>query len=192
MVITDIEPKTVTVGETVNFVLTVQNYNLQTEGFSLADQSFTCSTYDPETNLLKCDDFTKNYLNKIDLYNLKKTLFVDGKPTNVSVTFKRPSVIKTFDYFYINDDYMTSTSTSTIYTNQFTKFTFIVNDNELYNPNINVRFLINGEFDYYSIINCTIDAEEIHEIYCYYKFDESFNGKKLAIIRFNGVAISLK
>ena len=114
MVITDIEPKTVTVGETVKFVLTVQNYNLQTEGFSLADQSFTCSTYDPETNLLKCDDFTKNYLNKIDLYNLKKTLFVDGKPTNVSVTFKRPSVIESSDYFYINNYiYVTSSSTST-------------------------------------------------------------------------------
>ena len=154
MVITDIEPKTVTVGETVKFVLTVQNYNLQTEGFSLADQSFTCSTYDPETNLLKCDDFTKNFLNKIDLYNLKKTLFVDGKPTNVSVTFKRPSVIKTLDYFYINDDYMTSTSTSTstIYTNQFTKFTFRVNDNELYNPNIVIQFKTDSN-KYYILIN---------------------------------------
>ena len=53
MVITDIEPKTVTVGEKVNFVLTVQNYNSLIEDFSLADKSFTCSTYDPETNLLK-------------------------------------------------------------------------------------------------------------------------------------------
>ena len=186
MVITDIEPKTVTVGETVKFVLTVQNYNLQTEGFSLADQSFTCSTYDPETNLLKCDDFTKNFLNKIDLYNLKKTLFVDGKPTNVSVTFKRPSVIKTLDYFYINDDYMTSTSTSTstIYTNQFTKFTFRVNDNELYNPNIVIQFKTDSN-KYFSIINCTIDDEEIRDIYCYYKFDESFNGNKITSVHFN-------
>ena len=118
MVITDIEPKTVTVGETVKFTLTVQNYNSQITGFSLADQDLGCTDYDPETNLLYCkEEFTINYLNKIDLYNLKKTLFVDSKPTNVSVTFKRPSVIKKIGNVIINDD-----SGTEILTNQLNKF----------------------------------------------------------------------
>ncbi len=178
MVITNIEPKTVTVGEPVRFVLTVQNYNSLIDDFSLAGQDLTCSNtnYDPETNLLICNEFTFDSLNKIDLYNLKKTLFVNEKPTNVSVTFKRPSVIKTIGDVKINDK--SKTSISEIYTNQFTKFTFNVNDNELYDTNIPIKFRIDT-YEYFPIINCTIDDKEIHEIYCYYKFDESLNGNKL-------------
>ena len=189
MVITNIEPKTVTVGETVKFTLTVQNYNSQITGFSLAGRDLDCTDYDPETNLLYCqEEFTINSLNKIDLYNPKKTLFVDSKPTNVSVTFKRPSVIKTIGNVIINDD-----SGTEILTNQLTKFTFKVNDNELYNPTIYIELTIYNNVDYsynyYRIINCTIDDEEIHEIYCYYKFDESFNGKTLRSVSFKSVGV---
>jgi hypothetical protein len=174
IVITDIEPKTVTFGETVSFVLTVQDYSSPVN-FKLADQSFSCSAYDSETNTISCS-YQKSDFNKFDFLNLKKTLFADEKPTNVSVTFKRPSKIVASNVAITN-----------LYTNQITKFTFIVNDNELYNPNDNTaRFKFQGESDSKSklIINCTIDDEEIHNIYCYYKFDESLNGKIINFVYF--------
>ncbi len=174
IVITDIEPKTVTFGETVSFVLTVQDYSSPVN-FKLADQSFSSCSYDSETNTISCS-YQKSDFDKFDFLNSKKTLFADGKPTNVSVTFKRPSKIVA-SYVEI----------SNLYTNQITKFTFTVNDNELYNPNDNiVRFKFQGESDSKSklIINCTIDDEEIHNIYCYYKFDESLNGKIINFVYF--------
>ena len=172
IVITDIEPKIVTFGETVSFVLTVQDYSSPVT-FKLADQSFYCSAYDSETNTISCS-YQKSDFDKFDFLNLKKTLFADEKPTNVSVTFKRPSKIVASNVAITN-----------LYTNQITKFTFTVNDNELYNPNDNTaRFIFQGESDSHLIINCTIDDEEIHYIYCYYKFDESLNGKIINFVYF--------
>ena len=164
--VTNIEPKTATLGKSVEFNLTVQDYD------STKYNRFYLSNDGDETrNDLSCSSSTSTTLkctadiyfeNKEDLNNLTKTLFLNHENTNLAVTIEKPINLKLLKFY--EDSY---------YSYGVSSFEFRVNLNELYKSDFSIKF---GDL---SITNCSLDEDSIRYIYCYYEFPENYNGQTL-------------
>ena len=168
--VTNIEPKTATLGESVDFNLTVQDYDsTKSYRFYLANDGdkskieLYFSTSSGSSTTLKYTADIRLY-DKEDLNNLKKTLFLDNENTNLAVTIEKPKSLKLLN-FYSNQFYSYGVS----------KLEFLVNFNELYKSDFSIKF---GEF---SITNCSLEEDSIRYINCYYAFPESLNEKTLKL-----------
>ena len=168
--VTNIEPKTVTLGEeNVNFTLTVQDYDsTKYYRFYLANDgdesknNLYCSSSTSTT--LKCTAKNIRLYYKEDLNNLTKTLFLDNENTNLAVTIEKPKSLKLLDFY-----------TDEIYSYGVSSFYFNVNLNELYKSDISIKF---GDLP---ITNCSLDEDSISYINCYYEFPESSKGQILKL-----------
>ena len=173
--VTNIVPKTVTLGENVNFTLTVQDldptqsyyYFYLRNGFDDEGIRFSCLSSSESSTTLKCNVNIRLY-NKEELNNLTKTLFLDGENTNLAVTIEKPKTLKLLE-FYGREYY--SYGVNSIY--------FQVNLNELYKSDFPIKI---GE---YSITNCSVSDYSISTINCYFEFPESSAGKILKL-KFGG------
>jgi hypothetical protein len=166
MKITNIEPKTATLARSVEFTLTVEDYNSSKSIYLANDgdeSQFGLSCSSESSTTLKC----KSYIdieNKKDLKNLTKTLFLDNEITNLAVIFKKP---ESLELLYFNN--------GTYYSYGVSRFYFEVNFNELYKSDFSIKF---GEI---SITNCSVSNYSISSIYCYYEFPESSKGQTLKL-----------
>ena len=166
--VTKIEPTTVTLGERVNFTLTVEDYEPnKSYNFYLSNDDenskvkvYCSSNY--SNGKLKCSE-ADIVLDKKDLDNLTKTLFLDYKNTNLTVTIEKPKTLKLLNFY--DDD--------KIYSYGISRFTFIVNFNELYKSDFSIKF---GD---YSITKCSLNEYYIEYINCYYEFPENSYGQTL-------------
>jgi len=164
--VTNIEPSTATIGERVDFTLTVEDYNSsESNSFYLTNDgdrsNFYLSCLSESSTKLKCNSYI--YIeNKEDLNNLTKTLFLDNEITNLGVTFKKPESLELL-YF----------SSRTYYNYGVSSFSFEVNFNELYKSDFSIKF---GELP---ITNCSLDEDSLRYMNCYYEFPENSNGKTL-------------
>ena len=169
--VTNIEPKTVTLGEErVNFTLTVQDYDsTKSYKFYLANDGdkskidLYFSTSSGSSTTLKYTADIRLY-DKEDLNNLKKTLFLDNENTNLAVTIEKPKTLKLFNFY-----------TDEIYSYGVSSFYFNVNLNELYKSDISIKF---GDLP---ITNCSLNEDSISYIICYYEFPESSKGQILKL-----------
>ena len=170
--VTNIEPKTVTLGESVEFNLTVQDYDS-----TKYNRFYLSNDGDESENGLSCSSSTSTTLNctaKIRLYdkeelnNPTKTLFLNHENTNLTVTIEKPKTLKLL-YFYSRQFYSYGVSS----------FNFEVNLNELYKSDVSIKF------DEYSITNCSVSSKSISYINCYYQFPES-SAEKTLKLNFDG------
>ena len=183
MKITNIEPKTVTLGDKVEFTLIIEvedeDYEIfeNYEDYDLANShrfylsnsiheskiNLYCSTSRNSSTTLNCTTYI--YIdNKKDLKNLTKTLFLDNENTNLAVTIEKPNTLKLLEFY--DDSY---------YSYGISSFGFQVNLNELYKSDFSIKF---GDL---SITNCSLDEEKIKYLYCYYEFPENYNGQTLKL-----------
>ena len=164
--VTNIEPSTATIGERVDFTLTVEDYNSsESNSFYLTNDgdrsNFYLSCLSESSTKLKCNSYI--YIeNKEDLNNLTKTLFLDNEITNLGVTFKKPESLELLS-FYGGPYYSYGVSI----------LEFWVNFNELYKSDFSIKF---GELP---ITNCSLDEHSLRYMNCYYEFPENSNGKTL-------------
>ena len=101
--VTNIEPKTATLGESVEFTLTVQDYDsdnyysfyLSNDGDDSRNE-LSCSS--STTTTLKCTAEIRLYY-KEELNNPTKTLFLDGENTNLTVTIEKPKTLKLLEFY---------------------------------------------------------------------------------------------
>ena len=166
MKVTNIEPKTATIGERVEFTLTVEDYD-SSQYYRLF---LSNSRVDPEfwldcpfsesSTTLKCTTYLSIY-DKEDLNNLTKTLFLNFENTNLTVTIEKPKSLKLLFFF-----------TKPYYSFGISSFYFEVNFNELYNSDFSIKF---GDL---SITNCSV-SDSFSSINCYYEFPENYNGQTL-------------
>ena len=154
--VTKIEPNTATLGEKVEFTLTVQDYDsTKSFMFYLANNDDSkiwlnqSSSSESSTTLKYSADIRLYY--KEDLNNLTKTLFLDGEKTNLTVTIEKPKSLKLLEFYG-----------GQFYSYGVSFFNFIVNLNELYKSDFSIKF---GE---YSITNCSSIENSINYINCYY------------------------
>ena len=105
MKVTNIEPSTATIGEKVDFTLTVEDYDsskyyrlfLSNSGVD-PDIWFECASLSESSTTLKCTAYIHLYK---DLNNLTKTLFLDFENTNLTVTIEKPKNLKLLYFFNI-------------------------------------------------------------------------------------------
>ncbi len=169
--VTNIVPKTVTLGENVNFTLTVQDldptqsyyYFYLRNGFDDEGIRFSCPPSSESSTTLKCNvNIRLDY--KEDLNNLTKTLFLNGENTNLTVTIEKPKTLELLNF-----------NGGQFYSYGVSSFKFYVNLNELYKSDVSIKF---GE---YSITNCSVSDYSISYINCYFEFPESSAGKTLKL-----------
>ena len=131
--VTKIEPTSdLILGEEATFILTVQDYDSD-DYFYLGDELDNLQIYldcdQKNDNQLTCDaDLNLNDLE--NLKNLTKTLYVEGKSTNLTITINEPKTLKLL-YFENRED---------IYSYGVSEFYFEVNFNELYNSSVSIKF----------------------------------------------------
>lgn len=165
--VTNIEPNTATLGEDVTFTLTVQDYDSSNYyDFTIGDDFnkiyMSCNRNDASVS---CN--ARIQLNKNSLNDLKKTLYVNGVSTGLTVTINKPTTLKLLDFYPTN-----------VYSYGVTNFEFDVNDNDLYNSNVKIQI---GDI---TLSKCEKD-QNYNEINCEYAFPESYGGKTLELT-FNG------
>ena len=173
--VTNIEPSTMTFGESNEFTLTVEDNDsteyYQSHSFYLANDdkksifySMDCLRSIQSSTTFKCYVYFDTR-NKIEaLNNLTKTLFLDDEKTNLTVTIEKPKSLKLLDF-----------NGEQYYSYGVSKIRFEVNLNELYKSDFSIKF---GDL---SITNCSLDEEKIKYLYCYYEFPENYNGQTLKL-----------
>ena len=163
--VTNIEPSTMTFGESNVFTLTVEDNDsteyYQSHTFYLANDDkksyfyLYCPTSSESSTTLKCNVYF-NTNNKTEaLTNLTKTLFLDGEKTNLTVTFKIPESLE-----------LLGISGGQYYSYGVSRLEFRVNFNELYKSGFSIKI---GDF---SITNCSVSNDSLSSIYCYFEFPE--------------------
>ena len=167
--VTNIEPSTMTFGESNVFTLTVEDYDSnENYNFYLANDDkkeyfyMYCQSSSESSTTLKCYVYF-DINNKTEaLTNLTKTLFLDGEKTNLTVTFKIPESLE-----------LLGISGGQYYSYGVSRLEFRVNFNELYKSGFSIKF---GDF---SITNCSVSNYSISYITCYYEFPENSSEKTL-------------
>ena len=169
MKVTKIEPSTVTLGEIVEFTLTVQDYDTSKDYYfylsNVVDYSeifLSCSSSSETSTTLKCNANIKLY-EKEDLNNLTKILISNDEITNLTVKIEKPKTLKLLHFS--DEQYFYSYGVSVI--------SFEVNYNGIYKSDFPIKF---GD---YSITNCSLYS--IEYINCYYEFPESSAGQTLKL-----------
>ena len=176
--VTNIEPSTMTFGESNVFTLTVEDNDstkyYQSHTFYLANDDkkeyfyMYCQSSSESSTTLKCYVYF-DINNKTEaLTNLTKTLFLDGEKTNLTVTFKIPESLELLSF-----------SGGQYYSYGVSRLEFRVNFNELYKSGFSIKI---GDF---SITNCSVSNDSLSTIYCYFEFPESSAGKILKL-KFGG------
>ena len=167
--VTNIEPSTMTFGESNVFTLTVEDYDSnENYNFYLANDDkkeyfyMYCQSSSESSTTLKCYVYF-DINNKTEaLTNLTKTLFLDGEKTNLTVTFKIPESLELLSF-----------SGGQYYSYGVSRLEFRVNFNELYKSGFSIKI---GDF---SITNCSVSNYSISYITCYYEFPENSSEKTL-------------
>ena len=164
-----IEPNSVTLGDEVEFTLTVNDYDSEVLYVYLSNY---INLYLKKQNdgLYKSNNATTIQFHNIkSLNNFTTNIYYKGNKTDLTVDIKIPTEIKLL-YFSNN---------SIFYNYGISKLSFSLNYNKLYNTNVLIEFGNN------IITNCTAEEYNIVNLICYYEFSTQKGGDKLNL-KFNG------
>ena len=143
------------VGEKIKFLITT-NYNkfYDNHVIKIGDRTLNCSEYDKNNITLVCYGILSFGNNKDD--NLTQIVYLDNIDSNLKITISKTSILKIIEIF-----------PSILESDKETTLNIIVNDNILYNSNINTIIIGNNTLyncsvpnvNNRSLINCNIDIE---------------------------------
>ena len=168
---TAIQPTSATLGETIDFNITVENYESSVD-IKIGENDWTYYFYMPYCNLEGTNNVicrTKITFNdKKQLNNLEKILYKNYAQTSLKININLPTSLKLVFF----NEYK-------FYSYGLSKMVFETNYNQLYTSSTQIKI---GNI---SITNCVIDQNSITNIECEYKFTQNNNGENL-ILSFNG------
>ena len=169
---TAIQPTSATLGETIDFNITVENYESSVD-IKIGENDWSYYFYMPYCNLEGTNNVicrTKITFNdKKQLNNLEKILYKNYAQTSLKININLPTSLKLVFF----NEYK-------FYSYGLSKLVFETNYNKLLfstSPSIKIGSI--------SITNCAIDQNSITNIECEHKFTQNNNGENL-ILSFNG------
>ncbi len=165
-----IEPNSVTLGDKVEFTLTVNDYDSEVLNVYLSNYRINLYLKKQNDGLYKSNNATTiQFYNIKSLNNFTTNIYYNGNKTDLTVDIKIPTEIKLL-YFYNYDIF---------YNYGISKLSFSLNYNKLYNTNVLIEFGNN------IITNCTVEEYNIVNLICYHEFSTQKGGDKLNL-KFNG------
>ena len=169
--ITSISPTEATLGETVDFTITVENYENPID-IKIGENDWSYYFFMPYCNFDGSTQYVCRTLitfnDKKQLNNLEKILYKNYGQTSFKVNINLPTSIK---LVFFNDN--------KFYTYGKSKMIFETNYNQLYTSSTSIKI---GSI---SITNCKIDSDSVNNIECEYSFTDSDKGNDL-VLSLNG------